>query len=81
MSLPPISRTVEPSRLYVVRHNLIQHPRVASVQLTIPCIQSVGARSVAAHAAWQVPNAALQATIDAGAEAPRVAPHVNPAAE
>lgn len=32
------------------------------------------------HAAWQVPNAPLQAIIVAGTEAPRVAPQVKPAA-
>lgn len=38
--------------------------------------QSVGANSVAAQWAQQVPKAALHATIDAGAVAPSVAPQV-----
>ena len=41
----------------------------------------IGAKSTAAHAAWQLPNAVLQATTVAGAVAPSVAPQMNLAAE
>lgn len=43
--------------------------------------QSVGVNNTAAQAAWHIPNAELQAIIEAGADAPKVAPQVKPAAE
>jgi len=44
-------------------------------------IYGSGTSNTAAHAAWHVPYAALQARTVAGAVAPSVAPHVKPAAE
>lgn len=43
--------------------------------------QGVGPSSTAAQAAWQAPKDALHAITVAGAVAPKVAPHVKPAAE
>lgn len=74
------SQDRNPNDMHQHLHPSVVHASALSSWKIMGRDQGVGARATTAQAAWQVPNAELQATMAAGAAGAATVPNVAPAA-